>query len=488
MAERKKTSTSAFGAGRRESHDASAFYDRFESPAISDDNSLVEPVCVDQLVSGRAEQLVRDPSVVVPNSVALVVTSPPYFVGKDYELDGDHVPESYLDHLALLEDVFAGCVDALEPGGRIAVNVANLGRRPFRSQASDIIHILQDRLRLLLRGEIVWQKGKGMNGSTAWGSFQSPANPVLRDTTERVIVASKGRFDRARTRRERADNGLPHVVTISKDQFMAFTTDVWELPSEQAQRVGHPAPFPVSLPQRLIHLYTYEDDLVLDPFMGSGSAAIAALRTGRHYLGFDVDPGYIESAERRIAVEKDRLEESREVRERVQVRIPVSTDAPPGESIQARAVREGQMAKELARLALTEAGFEITNAKPRRLKSGVVIDFEATGSDGTHWLADVSGAFTSERAGLRRTDMVWSALGRAAVRADDRPMLLLTTHLPEHGSEGAKALRQAIAEGLIVDAVEILTAEGQGRLANYSAKGHDPEASVELAPAEFHYD
>ena len=94
----------------------------------------------------------------------------------------------------------------LEPGGRIAVNVANLGRKPYRSLSSDVMRILED-LGLLLRGEIIWQKGKSTSGSCAWGSFRSPANPVLRDITERVIVASKGRFDRARSQEERKCRG-----------------------------------------------------------------------------------------------------------------------------------------------------------------------------------------------------------------------------------------------------------------------------------------
>ena len=144
-------------------------------------------------------------------SVALVVTSPPYFAGKQYEeeLEREGVPSSYLEYLELLTDVFAECVRTLEPGGRIAVNVANLGRKPYRSLSADVIRILEHDLGLLLRGEIIWQKGEGASGSCAWGSFRSAANPVLRDVTERVIVASKGRFDRARPVKQRAAEGLP---------------------------------------------------------------------------------------------------------------------------------------------------------------------------------------------------------------------------------------------------------------------------------------
>ena len=133
-------------------------------------------------------------------SVALVVTSPPYFAGKQYEasLGENGVPAPYFEYLALLRDVFAECRRVLEPGGRIAVNVANLGRRPYRSLAGDVTEILQD-LAFLLRGEVVWWKGRSAGGSCAWGTFQQPRNPVLRDVSELVVVASKGRFDRALT-------------------------------------------------------------------------------------------------------------------------------------------------------------------------------------------------------------------------------------------------------------------------------------------------
>ena len=160
-------------------------------------------------------------------------TSPPYFAGKQYEeeLDREGVPGSYIEYLELLRDVFADCKRVLEPGGRIAVNVANLGRKPYRSLAADVMAILQDDLHLLPRGEIVWQKGEGASGSCAWGSFRSAANPVLRDVTERVIVASKGRFGRARSPKERKRDGLPYESSIGADDFMAL----------DARRVGHPA-------------------------------------------------------------------------------------------------------------------------------------------------------------------------------------------------------------------------------------------------------
>lgn len=299
---RRPTATSSFGSGKRESHDASGFYRRFPNPVVSNDEAVHTPVVIDQLFCGDARNM--DATQVADGSVALVVTSPPYFAGKEYEseMGQGFVPGSYLEYLDMLTEVLARCWEKLEPGGRVAINVANLGRRPYRSLSADVIGILQDNLGMLLRGEIIWRKAKGAGGSCAWGSFRSPANPVLRDLTERVIVASKGRFDRALPRAERERQGLPHLSTMSSESFMEATLDIWEIPAESASQIGHPAPFPPALPQRLIELYTYRGDLVLDPFIGSGTTALAAVATGRHYVGFDVEPKYLDLARERLAL------------------------------------------------------------------------------------------------------------------------------------------------------------------------------------------
>ena len=488
MEKRRRTSTSPFGVGRRESHDASSFYSRFTLPSISDDDHVAEnPVEVlDQIYEADS----RDMHHIKSNSVALVVTSPPYFAGKEYEqaVGEGHVPGSYMEYLDLLCEVFAECRRVLESGGRIAVNVANLGRKPYRSLSADVIDILQNRLGLLLRGEIIWVKGQAASGSCAWGSFRSPTNPVLRDLTERIIVASKGRFDRALSRRRRDRDDRPHEATVLKDDFLEFTTDVWEFPSESAVRVNHPAPFPVELPHRLIQLYTFKDDVVLDPFVGSGSTAVAALRSDRHYVGYDIEPPYVARARGRLEAENNRLaaeklaEESKRSSEVQPVAAHGSLVLDPGD-FQRRAVQEGRRAKELARELLTACGFsDIT--EDFRFRNGVEVNFLATDTKGNSWMIDVSGAFTSNRPGLKRTDTLWKALGKAAViKSSDksRPLLLLTTDLPEKGTSGYLAL-QSTRGVLFHDALDMFSVSGQQRLRAY-ASGQNRSKPIGELPA-----
>ncbi len=446
MPPRRRTATSNFGVGRRESHVADAFYARFETPELSADEHVTPHAPGVSCVRGDARRM----DAVADDSVALVVTSPPYFAGKQYEeeLDREGVPGSYIEYLALLRDVFAECKRVLEPGGRIAVNVANLGRKPYRSLAADVMTILQDDLHLLPRGEIVWQKGEGASGSCAWGSFRSAANPVLRDVTERVIVASKGRFGRARSPKERRREGLPHESSIGADDFMALTLDVWDIPPESAVRVRHPAPFPVELPQRLIELYTFRGDLVVDPFCGSGSTLVAAVRCGRDAVGYDLDPDYVELALARVAGEPG-----------------MATEAPTAPA------GDGTSATALARAALESAGF--ANVRPnRRVRGlGLAVDFTADDATGRAWCFDVAGPNSAYRGGMARSETVWRALGRAHVLAANgvAPFVVLTTQLPRAGTEADRALRAA-GPGGIFDAVDLHAAGARARLAAY-AKG-----------------
>lgn len=284
---RKKTKTKTFGTGKRESHDATGFYDRkLVQVDVSKDTLCNPSPILDEILCRSSE----DMSDLVDNSVALMVTSPPYHVGKDYDADC-----SFEDYLALLRRVLAETHRVLEPGGRAVINVANLGRRPYVPLTSHV-NMMMLELGFLMRGEIVWRKAKADSGSCAWGTWRKADNPVLRDVHEYLLVFSKGRFGRARKGES----------TLAADEFRVATTSVWDdIPPASAKRIGHPAPFPIELPGRLIRLYSFVDDLILDPFMGAGTTAIAALRNDRHYVGYETSQEYVALAAKRIEAERD---------------------------------------------------------------------------------------------------------------------------------------------------------------------------------------
>jgi len=286
MTKRKNTSTSSFGSPGREGHDASAFYSarlyagqpQAESEAYFE--NPLEPV--DVIFRHSSEEMKELPDC----SVHLMVTSPPYNVGKDY--DADMTLDEYLE---FLKRVWKETYRVLVPGGRACINVAGLGRKPYIPLHAFIVRDMIE-LGFLMRGEIIWDKAASASTSTAWGSWQSATNPTLRDTHEYILVFSKGSF-----RREKLDG---RVSTITKDEFLEFTKSVWAFASESAKKVGHPAPFPVELPYRLIQLYTFSNEIVLDPFMGSGQTALAALKANRHFVGHEISEEYAAHAEERI--------------------------------------------------------------------------------------------------------------------------------------------------------------------------------------------
>lgn len=289
---RAKTQTYSFGAGRRESHDSTPFYSRkiykdltLPKPRSEDliENDLPEEF-LDKLIVGDAREVLRR---MPKNSVHLMVTSPPYNVGKEYDED-----LTIGEYLEFLEQVLREVYRVLVWGGRICFNVADLGRKPYLPMHVYVTNLLEE-IGFLLRGIIIWYKGDAPGASsTAWGTFASPVNPVLRDVHEYIIVASKGDFSR------KPKPGSK--ITITKEEFIEFTRSVWKFPPESARKIGHPAPFPVELPYRCIQLYTFKGDVVLDPFVGSGTTAVAAVMTGRHYVGIDINEEYIKLAEKRV--------------------------------------------------------------------------------------------------------------------------------------------------------------------------------------------
>lgn len=231
----------------------------------------------------------RDLGFIEEGSVSLVVTSPPYNVGKAYN---SHSDELDLDgYLGFLGEVWTECIRMLRPGGRLAINVANTWRKPYIPLSAYVAKQCVD-MGLGMRGEVIWDKGASVGVSTAWGSWRSPSNPTLRDVHEYILIFSK------------EGPRLPPNGTepdITSEEFTTLTKSVWSFPTASAKKEGHPAPFPEELPRRLIKLYTFPGDLVCDPFMGTGTTCAAAKRLGRRWVGIDIDPHYVELANSKVA-------------------------------------------------------------------------------------------------------------------------------------------------------------------------------------------
>ncbi len=292
---KKGTITSSFGTPGRISHDSSVFYNsrlyqgrELEKPACYVENT-VPPSILNRIFCKSSEIMNEIPD----GSIHLAVTSPPYNVTKEY--DENMTLEEYRN---LMKRVFTEVYKKLVTGGRACINLANLGRKPYIPLHSYIILDIFE-IGFYMRGEIIWNKASGSSPSTAWGSWLSPTNPALRDVHEYILIFSKESFDRK--------NPSSKDSTITRDGFLEFTKSVWTFPAESARKVGHPAPFPVELPYRLIQLYTFKDEIVLDPFCGSGSTCVAAIKSGRNYIGYDKEEEYVRLAEKRIKEYKEQL-------------------------------------------------------------------------------------------------------------------------------------------------------------------------------------
>lgn len=281
-----KTETSKFGVSKRENHDSTLFYGRklYQDPNINEKEEEKETTIPLKILDKILCQDSRNMGNIPDSSVHLMITSPPYNVGKEYDRDLDL--DAYLD---LLLKVFAETYRVLVLGGRVCVNIANVGRKPYIPFHKFIIDIMQE-IGFLMRGEIIWNKAAGAGSSTAWGSWKSATNPTLRDVHEYILVFSKGKFSRQKKEK---------VNTIKRDEFLEYTKSIWNFSPESAKKVGHPAPFPIELPYRCIQLYTFQNDVVLDPFCGAGTTCLAAIKSNRHFIGLDIDTKYVTQAKKR---------------------------------------------------------------------------------------------------------------------------------------------------------------------------------------------
>lgn len=282
---KKKTQTSSFGVSERSNHDSEQFYKSNLYSGVSltavegHSETPVDESLLDRIFLHSSEKMSELPD----NSVHLMITSPPYNVTKEY--DQNLTLEQYLQ---LLQNVLTETYRVLVNGGRACVNIANVGRKPY-IPLSDMVGKLMNDIGFNYRGEIIWDKGASAGGSCAWGSWMSASNPTLRDVHEYILVFSKGDYARAKK-----------TDSITKEEFLEWTKSIWHMNTESAKRVKHPAPFPEELPTRLIKLFSFQEDVVLDPFMGSGTTAVAALKNGRHFVGYEISRDYLDIANNRI--------------------------------------------------------------------------------------------------------------------------------------------------------------------------------------------
>jgi len=275
----KKTSYFKIGSGSRKGF-ISKFQDQEFKETIQENNiSKIR----NQLFTKSSELMDE----LVDNCISLTITSPPYNIGKDS--DKDLTDDEYWK---MITKVFEEVYRVTESGGRLVVNVANLGRKPYIPFSKFFIEIITE-IGFLMRGEIIWQKSKGANANFAWGSWLSASNPVIRDIHEYCLIFSK----------DSMKNSSKGKSTIEKEEFMESTLSIWNISPARAKKIGHPAPFPVELVKKFINLYSFKNNLILDPFMGSGSTAIASRMLDRDYIGYEINPEYVKIANKRIKEE-----------------------------------------------------------------------------------------------------------------------------------------------------------------------------------------
>ncbi len=291
MSRHNGTRTSSFGTKGRVGHNAHQFYSsrlyegvKIEEALGTEENTIPEDI-INTVICSSSESM-KD---LADNSTHLMITSPPYNVTKEYDND-----LSLAEYLDMLKKVFTETYRVLVNGGRACINVANLGRRPY-IPLSDYISKMMSDIGFNMRGEIIWNKAASAGVSTAWGSWMSASNPILRDVHEYILIFSKGNYKRELKKIEKKIK----KNTISRENFIEWTKSTWQIGAESAKKIGHPAPFPVELPRRLIELYSFTEDIILDPFIGSGTTGVAALELERKFVGYETNQAYVNLAKKR---------------------------------------------------------------------------------------------------------------------------------------------------------------------------------------------
>lgn len=242
---------------------------------------------INKIITGDAEKTLK---LLPSNSIDIIITSPPYNFGHNYANDVTQDTRNWDEYFRKLHSVWQECVRILKPSGRIAINI-----QPLFSDYVPTHHIISKQLTdlgLLWKAEILWEKNNYNAKYTAWGSWKSPSMPYLKYTWEFIEV-----FDKESHKK----TGQKENIDITDEEFKELVYAKWKFPPEnKMQEFHHPAMFPEELPYRLLKLFSYRGDIVLDPFNGAGTTTLVAYKLKRKFIGIDISPEYCQTAIERI--------------------------------------------------------------------------------------------------------------------------------------------------------------------------------------------
>jgi len=218
----------------------------------------------------------------------LVVTSPPYNIDITYNTHKDNI--TYEEYLQFSQVWLSNCYKWSKKQARLCLNVPLDKNKGGQKSVGADLTILAQKVGWKYHSTIIWNEGN-ISRRTAWGSWLSAAAPYVIAPVELIIILYKDEWKKTQGSK---------ISDISKEEFMQWTNGLWTFSGESKKRIGHPAPFPLELPYRCIKLFSFVNDIVFDPFTGSGTTLIAANNTNRYSVGLEIDPSYCELAKQRI--------------------------------------------------------------------------------------------------------------------------------------------------------------------------------------------
>lgn len=270
---------------RREKEEARGKYFYAKNNKFSVENNPMPVEFMDKIICGDSQLVLKE---LPDNCIDLIFTSPPYNFGLDYEGSEDAFP--WNSYFKVLFGIFEECIRVLKYGGRIVVNI-----QPLYSDYIPTHHIISQyfmRERLIWKAEILWEKNHYNCKYTAWGSWKSPSSPYIKYSWEFLEVFCKGALKKT---------GDSKNADIDADSFKEWVYGKWTIaPERNMKKYDHPAMFPVELSDRVLKLFSFKSDIIMDPFAGVGTTCLSAKMNQRHYLGIDISPEYCQTAEDRL--------------------------------------------------------------------------------------------------------------------------------------------------------------------------------------------